>query len=155
MSDVMAPLPKDDPRIVAFEAYKRTDAYQNTRRWAQHPDHVDGSLWAAFLAGWEATRPAEADMERRAKRLLSDSRKARVEQLERHVKQLEAMLPEKLDVCVSCKEGDCDPDDYIHGRAQLIGEDEDLGGLVCEGCVDAYRENEERTAGAERRQGNP
>jgi hypothetical protein len=36
----------------AWEAYKLTDEYANTRRWALHEQHVDGSLWAAFVVGW-------------------------------------------------------------------------------------------------------
>jgi hypothetical protein len=54
MSDAMAALPKDDPRIVAWEAYRAGPHYQNTRNWALHEEHVDGSLWAAFLAGYMA-----------------------------------------------------------------------------------------------------
>ena len=46
-----SPLPKDDPRLVAWEAYKATNDYANTRQWALHEAHVDGSLWAAFIAG--------------------------------------------------------------------------------------------------------
>lgn len=30
-----------------------TDSFANARRWALHDEHVDGSLWAAFMAGWE------------------------------------------------------------------------------------------------------
>ena len=34
--------------------YKASDSYRNTRRWALvGATHVDGSLWAAFNAGWE------------------------------------------------------------------------------------------------------
>jgi hypothetical protein len=53
MTDVMAALAKDDPRLIAWEAYKATPEYQNTRNWALHEQHVDGSLWAAFLAGFD------------------------------------------------------------------------------------------------------
>jgi hypothetical protein len=49
-----AHLLKDDPRLGAWEKYKQTDAYVNTRKWAAHEQHRDGSLWAAFLEGWEA-----------------------------------------------------------------------------------------------------
>jgi hypothetical protein len=69
MSDVMAKLPDDSPLMIAWEAYKRTDGYANTLKWArhvavkeretnalieiQHP-HTEGSLWAAFMAGYNA-----------------------------------------------------------------------------------------------------
>jgi hypothetical protein len=77
-------LAKDDPRMVAWDAYKASDDYANSRRWAlriapmiqggdpdgdrkrecelmpytQREQHVDGSLWAAFIVGWEAGRDA-------------------------------------------------------------------------------------------------
>lgn len=51
-------LPKDHPLIVAFEAYKQTDEYQNTKLWAKEPKHVDGSLWAAFMNGYNAKKTA-------------------------------------------------------------------------------------------------
>lgn len=52
MSDTSSPLPKDHPLVVAWEEYRATDEYANTRKWALHEQHVDGSLWAAFMAGW-------------------------------------------------------------------------------------------------------
>jgi hypothetical protein len=48
------PVPVDHPLRKAWDAYKARDTYSNTRRWALHEDHVDGSLWAAFAEGWEA-----------------------------------------------------------------------------------------------------
>lgn len=59
MSD-MRPLSKDDPRMKAWDAYKATADYRNTRTWAQQEGHVDGSLWAAFLEGWEAATASTA-----------------------------------------------------------------------------------------------
>ena len=50
----MAPVPKDSPLMVAWEAYKASEGYANTKAWALNPQHVDGSLWAAFQAGYEA-----------------------------------------------------------------------------------------------------
>lgn len=52
MSNAMTALPKDHPLIRAWEAYKATDEYANTRKWAAHDEHVDGSLWASFMAGF-------------------------------------------------------------------------------------------------------
>lgn len=65
----MQRLPEDDPIMVAWRAYNETDEAKNSRRWAQrmnfeqdtsgdiakitHP-HLDGSLWAVFLAGFSA-----------------------------------------------------------------------------------------------------
>ena len=80
--DMQGPVPVNSPLRVAWEAYKGTFAYQNSKGWALqicpmvqagHPDaermrrfelmpleqrerHVEGSLWAAFTAGFEAAQ---------------------------------------------------------------------------------------------------
>lgn len=41
----------------AFDAYKATADYKNTRKWAMHEHHVDGSLWSAWLAGRKSVLP--------------------------------------------------------------------------------------------------
>lgn len=46
-----SPLSANHPLMLAWEAYKATDEYANTKRWASHPEHAEGSLWAAFVAG--------------------------------------------------------------------------------------------------------
>jgi hypothetical protein len=58
----MAQVPKDSPLMKAWERYKASDEYENTRRWALHDKHVDGSLWAAFVEGWNS-RPREDQLE--------------------------------------------------------------------------------------------
>lgn len=52
-SDAMAPLTEDSPLLKAWKAWKRTDDFANIRRWALMEPHVDGSMWAAFMAGWK------------------------------------------------------------------------------------------------------
>ncbi len=42
----------DHPMKVAWDDYSESDDYKNTRKWALRDAHVDGSLWAAFCAGW-------------------------------------------------------------------------------------------------------
>jgi hypothetical protein len=66
----MAPLPKDAPVMIAWERYKGGSDYQNTRNWALHDAHVDGSLWAAFLAGFTATTRPEASPPERTEELV-------------------------------------------------------------------------------------
>jgi len=61
MSDLMAPCSEDDPRMVAWKVYEATEEYAKTRRWALFNEHVDGSLWAAFIAGFDAARAAEKE----------------------------------------------------------------------------------------------
>ena len=46
------PVAADAPVMKAWEAYKATDEYANTKRWAVVAEYTDGSLWAAFLQGW-------------------------------------------------------------------------------------------------------
>jgi hypothetical protein len=48
----MIPIASDAPVMKAWEVYKATDDYANTKRWALESEHTDGSLWAAFLQGW-------------------------------------------------------------------------------------------------------
>lgn len=52
---VMSPVPKDHPLMIAWEAYKATEDYANSRTWAAIPAHVDGSLWSAFERGFRAS----------------------------------------------------------------------------------------------------
>lgn len=61
MSALMMALPKDHPLVKAFEAYKETPDYRNSFRWAAHPEHRDGSLWAAFEQGWNAREKHSAE----------------------------------------------------------------------------------------------
>lgn len=49
-----AQVPQDHPLMRAWNAYKATPEYANSKIWAQHAEHVDGSLWALFMAGWQA-----------------------------------------------------------------------------------------------------
>lgn len=56
MSNVQTEMPEDHPMRVAFEAYRSTESYANTFRWAEYPQHRTGSLWAAFNAGYEAAK---------------------------------------------------------------------------------------------------
>lgn len=44
-------LPKDHPAIIAWEAYRASPEYANSRQWAA-TQHVDGSMWAAFYQGF-------------------------------------------------------------------------------------------------------
>lgn len=52
---------KGHPMRDAWELYRATDAYANTRNWALKEAHVDGSLWAAFIAGYAAAPAAGAE----------------------------------------------------------------------------------------------
>lgn len=59
MSDAQQSLSKNDPRMVAWEDYKLSSAYANSFKWAQYPEHRDGSMWAAFLQGFDSAITAE------------------------------------------------------------------------------------------------
>jgi len=52
----MARVPDDHPLMVAWNEYKALPDYENTKQWATAPKHTEGSLWAAFMAGWYKAR---------------------------------------------------------------------------------------------------
>jgi hypothetical protein len=55
MSDnAQGPVPKSAPVMQAWEAYKRTEGFENTRAWVGVAEHTEGALWAAFVEGWKA-----------------------------------------------------------------------------------------------------
>ena len=80
LSDAMTPEPKDSPLMKAWEAYKVTDDYANTRKWAYYNngEHVDGSLWASFSEGFRAA--------------LAEQAEARVAELEKDAKRYRWLL---------------------------------------------------------------
>ena len=49
-------VPDDDPLMIAWKAYKATQRFANTKRWAADPSYTDGSLWAAFAEGYRAAK---------------------------------------------------------------------------------------------------
>ena len=59
----MMALSSDDPRMKAWEAYKQTEAFSTSRKWALREEHVEGSLWAAFLEGWTRATAARVEGE--------------------------------------------------------------------------------------------
>jgi hypothetical protein len=62
MSELMAEMPLTHPLRAAWEAYKLTDEYKNTRKWAAHPDHLEGSLWGVWLAAFNAATERAASL---------------------------------------------------------------------------------------------
>lgn len=55
----MAAVHPDDPLMIAWEIYRQTQEFDNTKRWAVEGEHVEGSLWAAFERGFRAAPPSE------------------------------------------------------------------------------------------------
>lgn len=53
----MTPVSTASPLWLAWQAYKQSEDYANTVRWAAHPEHVEGALWAAFERGFSAQSP--------------------------------------------------------------------------------------------------
>lgn len=64
-----APAPKDHPMLIAWEKYKLTDEYANSFSWGRHEQHRAGSLWASFVAGWEAVQTHNAEITRATERI--------------------------------------------------------------------------------------
>lgn len=67
----MAPVPADHPLMIAWNAFKDSEEYPNVRKWGQYPQHIDGSLWAAFSAGFAASLHKEQLTPEEAKAILS------------------------------------------------------------------------------------
>lgn len=64
----------DSPLMKAWDAYKATEEYRNTRTWAGVPAHTEGSLWSAFVEGYKAAGVWEAA---RTMAMLPSSRKSK------------------------------------------------------------------------------
>lgn len=56
----MAPVPQDHPLMKAWNAHKATEDHANSLCWA--PTHAEGSLWAAFMAGFQAATKRAGDL---------------------------------------------------------------------------------------------
>lgn len=56
------PVAKNDPLMVAWEAFKSTEEFTNACRWALTEEHLHGSLWAVFVAGYQAGNQPRADL---------------------------------------------------------------------------------------------
>lgn len=60
-SSAMQQLPKNHPLMVAWEEYKQTPEYANSKKWAERLEHIEGSLWAAFEWAWRAAAPVSGE----------------------------------------------------------------------------------------------
>jgi hypothetical protein len=58
----MAEMPLTHPLRAAWEQYKLTDEFNNTRKWAAEPMHLEGSLWAVWLAAFTAATERAASL---------------------------------------------------------------------------------------------
>ena len=59
---VSAAVPDDHPLMIAWMAHKSSGEYANSRQWAKDPEHLDGSLWALFAAGWTTATERAASL---------------------------------------------------------------------------------------------
>lgn len=96
------PLPKDSPIVRAWEEYRQTSDYANTRRWVLHPEHRDGSLWAVFMRGWQSAFAKPDDVERLRQHVASVRRAIDADNLDwasdalRHVETMLTSRPRRL-----------------------------------------------------------
>lgn len=58
-SAVAYQMPEDHPLVRAWQGYKASSDYANSRKWAAFDTHRDGSMWAAFSRGWDEAVIAE------------------------------------------------------------------------------------------------
>ncbi len=56
-------LAEDHPMMLAWNSYKLTEEFENTKRWAVSKDHTEGALWAAFVAGHTAALATSATLD--------------------------------------------------------------------------------------------
>lgn len=62
MGQPMTKCPDDHPLMIAWEAYQRTDDFENAKKWATFPEHLQGSLWGLFMAGFNAATERAASL---------------------------------------------------------------------------------------------
>ena len=67
---------QDDPLMIAWKAYQQTDAFANSKKWAAHEQHLLGSLWAIFEAGFRA---GDSEATNRATRIVQLAREDRID----------------------------------------------------------------------------
>jgi hypothetical protein len=83
----MAPVPDDDPLMIAWKRYETSADYTNSFLWAAHEEHRNGSMWGAFSAGFMAAGKLREDLEQRLAFYVRDEDK---EELADNVKVLSA-----------------------------------------------------------------
>lgn len=49
-----SPVPADHPLRRAWDAYLASERGANAMKWAEQKDHVKGSMWHAFISGFQA-----------------------------------------------------------------------------------------------------
>lgn len=89
--DTSAPIPHDHPLWRAWNAHKVTPEYANSKCWAKHDEHVEGSLWALFMAGWMALDARCSALEQENVAL-----RAEVERLQRELGECTGAMVEVL-----------------------------------------------------------
>lgn len=50
----MSRVPDNHPLMLAWEEHKKSEDFANSKKWAAYPEHLEGSLWALFMAGYNA-----------------------------------------------------------------------------------------------------
>lgn len=55
-------IPESHPMMQAWRVYNKTEEYRNSFKWAADVQHRPGSMWAAFMAGFNAATERAAMM---------------------------------------------------------------------------------------------
>jgi hypothetical protein len=50
---------RESPLVISWEAFKKSESYENSKKWAAYPEHLEGSLWALFSTGFMAAAQFE------------------------------------------------------------------------------------------------
>lgn len=48
--------------MIAWAEYQTSEEFKNTQKWAAHPEHLQGSLWAVFVAGFKVATERAASL---------------------------------------------------------------------------------------------
>lgn len=75
MSVPMQQVPSDHPMMIAWKKHQSTDEFKSSKNWAKEHEHLDGSLWALFVAGWNAAHDALDPIHAKEADRLSDLQK--------------------------------------------------------------------------------
>lgn len=60
--NTMTKLPDDHPLMRAWLEHRGSAEFNNSKSWAAKPEHLQGSLWALFMAGWNSATERAASL---------------------------------------------------------------------------------------------
>ena len=56
-------LPDGNDVLAAWHDYRKTESYKTAKEWASYKNHIDGSFWTIFYAGFCAGANVSVEQE--------------------------------------------------------------------------------------------